>query len=111
MPLLKEVLNRHITLHDYELMMNSNSSRCVAFGKYAGVAGMLTILGGLGIQLMFRGLRTPFLHLPAANHYKDFSEAKMKLKEIGAEIDHYGLPKEVAPLIIAITGQGNVSKV
>ncbi len=33
----------------------------MAFGKYAGVAGMLNILHGIGLRLLALGHHTPFM--------------------------------------------------
>lgn len=33
----------------------------VAFGKYAGIAGTIDILSGLGLRLLALGFSTPFL--------------------------------------------------
>ena len=33
----------------------------VAFGKYAGVAGMINILHGMGLRLLALGHHTPFM--------------------------------------------------
>ena len=33
----------------------------MAFGKYAGVAGMINILHGLGLRLLALGHHTPFM--------------------------------------------------
>ena len=42
-------------------MVDSNGARVVAFGKYAGVAGMINILHGLGLRLLALGHHTPFM--------------------------------------------------
>jgi alpha-aminoadipic semialdehyde synthase len=42
-------------------MMDANGQRVVAFGKYAGVAGMINILHGLGLRLLALGHHTPFM--------------------------------------------------
>jgi len=42
-------------------MVNEQGSRVVAFGKYAGVAGMINILHGLGLRLLALGHHTPFM--------------------------------------------------
>lgn len=42
-------------------MMDENGQRVVAFGKYAGVAGMINILHGLGLRLLALGHHTPFM--------------------------------------------------
>jgi len=42
-------------------MVNEQGSRVVAFGQYAGVAGMINILHGLGLRLLALGHHTPFM--------------------------------------------------
>jgi len=39
----------------------TSGARVVAFGKYAGVAGMINILHGLGLRLLALGHHTPFM--------------------------------------------------
>lgn len=41
--------------------MDEKGNRVVAFGKYAGVAGMINILHGLGLRLLALGHHTPFM--------------------------------------------------
>ena len=41
MPLLDSILEKNIRLIDYEKMTDSDGARVVAFGKWAGVAGMI----------------------------------------------------------------------
>jgi alpha-aminoadipic semialdehyde synthase len=50
-----------IRLIDYERMVDDKGHRVVAFGVYAGVAGMLNILHGLGLRLLALGHHTPFM--------------------------------------------------
>ena len=52
---------KNIRLVDYEKMVDDNGQRVVAFGKYAGVAGMINILNGLGLRLLALGHHTPFM--------------------------------------------------
>jgi len=42
-------------------MVDEGGSRVVAFGQYAGVAGMINILHGLGLRLLALGHHTPFM--------------------------------------------------
>ena len=42
-------------------MLDEKGKRVVAFGKYAGVAGMINILHGLGLRLLALGHHTPFM--------------------------------------------------
>lgn len=41
--------------------MEVDKKRVVAFGKYAGVAGMIDILHGIGLRLLALGHHTPFM--------------------------------------------------
>lgn len=61
MPLLDAILEKNIRLLDYEKLTDNNGQRVVAFGKYAGVAGMVNILHGLGLRLLALGHHTPFM--------------------------------------------------
>ena len=46
---------------DYEKILDERGVRLVAFGKYAGVAGFVNILHGLGLRLLALGHHTPFM--------------------------------------------------
>lgn len=61
MPLLDAILEKKIRLIDYERLIDESGQRLVAFGKYAGVAGMINILHGLGLRLLALGHHTPFM--------------------------------------------------
>lgn len=61
MPLLDSILSKKIRLIDYERIIDERGQRLVAFGKYAGVAGMINILHGLGLRLLALGHHTPFM--------------------------------------------------
>lgn len=52
-----------IRLVDYEKILDESGVRLVAFGKYAGVAGFVNILHGLGLRLLALGHHTPFMVL------------------------------------------------
>lgn len=54
-------LLQNIRLIDYEKLVDETGQRVVAFGKYAGVAGMVNILHGLGLRLLALGHHTPFM--------------------------------------------------
>ena len=58
---LRRYLESGSSLIDYELLTNNDGQRVVAFGKFAGYAGMINCLHGMGLQLLNRGFRTPFL--------------------------------------------------
>ncbi len=61
MDLLDACLDKNITLIDYEKMTDDNGARVVAFGKYAGVVGMIDIMHGLGLRFLALGHHTPFM--------------------------------------------------
>jgi alpha-aminoadipic semialdehyde synthase len=61
MPLLDACLEKNITLIDYERIVDEHGARLVAFGKYAGVVGMINILHGLGLRFLALGHHTPFM--------------------------------------------------
>lgn len=61
MPLLDAILEKNIRLIDYEKICDEAGHRQIAFGKYAGVAGMVNILHGLGLRLLALGHHTPFM--------------------------------------------------
>ena len=48
--------------------MEVDKKRVVAFGKYAGVAGMIDILHGIGLRLLALGHHTPFMVGPSHKH-------------------------------------------
>lgn len=61
MKLLKKFIDSDCTLVDYELLKDQAGRRLVAFGKYAGYAGAINCLHGVGLRLLEKGYRTPFL--------------------------------------------------
>lgn len=48
MPALDAILKQNIRLIDYEKISDSDNNRLIAFGKYAGMAGAIDFLKGLG---------------------------------------------------------------
>ena len=110
MPLLKKILNEKVTLLDYEKIIDSNNRRLVFFGKFAGNAGMVDTLYGLGQRLkQHHGLDTPFLKIKQSYQYESVQDAIEHLKVIGKEIKENGLPKEITPLNIFLLGYGHVA--
>lgn len=72
MPLLDAILEKNIRFLDYEKLTDADGQRVVAFGKYAGVAGMVNILHGLGLRLLALGHHTPFMVRVFWKHRKIF---------------------------------------
>ncbi|XP_054290330.1 alpha-aminoadipic semialdehyde synthase, mitochondrial-like isoform X1 [Macrosteles quadrilineatus] len=110
MPLLDACLEKNIRLVDYEKLVDELGHRIVAFGKYAGVAGMVNILHGLGLRLLALGHHTPFMHIGPAHNYRNSSMATQAIRDAGYEIALGMMPKSIGPLIFVFTGSGNVSQ-
>ncbi|NXO63284.1 AASS protein, partial [Phainopepla nitens] len=110
MTLLDEILRQEIRLFDYEKMVDHKGMRVVAFGKWAGVAGMINILHGLGLRFLALGHHTPFMHIGMAHNYRNSSQAVQAVRDAGYEISLGLMPKSVGPLTFVFTGTGNVSK-
>ncbi|RWS31267.1 Alpha-aminoadipic semialdehyde synthase-like protein [Leptotrombidium deliense] len=110
MPLLDAVLERNIRLIDYEKMVGANGQRVVAFGHYAGVAGMINILHGLGLRLLALGHHTPFMHIGPAHNYRNSGMARQAVRDCGYEIALGMMPRSIGPLTLVLTGSGNVSQ-
>ncbi|KAL1117383.1 hypothetical protein AAG570_004709, partial [Ranatra chinensis] len=110
MPLLDAILEKNIRLIDYEKLTDADGQRLVAFGKYAGVAGMVNILHGLGLRLLALGHHTPFMHIGPAHNYRNSSMARQAIRDAGYEIALGMMPKSIGPLTFIFTGSGNVSQ-
>ncbi|MGB3464791.1 MAG: NAD(P)-dependent oxidoreductase [Cyclobacteriaceae bacterium] len=90
--LLREVLDKNITLIDYETLVNEQNQRIIAFGRYAGIVGAYN-----GIWTY--GQRYNLFDLRRANECHDLDDLK-------TEYDKVELPK----IKIVITGGGRVAK-
>jgi alpha-aminoadipic semialdehyde synthase len=113
MPLLDTVLDRNICLFDYECITKDGRDdmpRLVAFGAYAGRAGMIDGLQGLGLKLLAEGYSTPFLHVPNTYMHSCLHDVRDAFRKVGELIVEKGLPRTLFPLVVAFTGTGNVAK-
>lgn len=111
MGLLQRILDKNIQLVDYECIVEEEagrSNRLVAFGRYAGLAGMIDTFYPLGRRLVTDyGVHTPLLQCPPASMQKDLAHAQQTIRTIGEQIAHEGLPSELQdPLVLCVTGQG-----
>lgn len=109
MPMLRRMMELGCNLIDYERIVDEQNKRLIFFGRYAGLAGMINSFWALGQRLKYFGFDTPFLHIKQAHHYNSLKEAKDAVSCVGQKIAEKGLPKEIQPLVIGITGYGNVS--
>ncbi|XP_047244620.1 alpha-aminoadipic semialdehyde synthase, mitochondrial [Girardinichthys multiradiatus] len=110
MGLLDDLLKKEVRLIDYEKMVDANGYRIVAFGQWAGVAGMINILHGLGLRFLALGHHTPFMHIGMAHNYRNVSQAIQAVRDCGYEISMGLMPRSIGPVTFCFTGTGNVSK-
>lgn len=110
MPMLQRFMDCNCNLIDYECIVDDNNKRLIFFGRYAGLAGMINSLWALGLRMKHLGISTPFEKLKQTHTYFSLEQAKEMVMQIGNEITRNGLPDELLPLTIGLTGYGNVSK-
>ncbi|MDP8204390.1 MAG: bifunctional lysine ketoglutarate reductase /saccharopine dehydrogenase family protein [Candidatus Tenebribacter mawsonii] len=111
MPLLQKILDDKITLLDYEKIEDEKNRRLVFFGKFAGYAGMVDTLHGLGQRLNQQyNIETPFLKIKHSYQYESIADAIDQISVIGKEIEQHGLPAEITPLNIFLLGYGHVAQ-
>lgn len=110
MAMLKRILDLGATIIDYERVVDDSGRRLIFFGNYAGLAGMIDTLWTLGQRLLWEGIHTPLERVRQASSYASLAEAKASIAAVGDEIRTRGLPKSVSPLVIGVTGYGNVSR-
>ncbi|XP_028782509.1 alpha-aminoadipic semialdehyde synthase-like isoform X2 [Neltuma alba] len=109
MPLLDKILAERVSLYDYELIVGNEGKRLIAFGKFAGRAGMIDFLSALGQRFLSLGYSTPFLSLGSSYMYPSLAAAKAAVISVGEAIAADGLPMGICPLVFVFTGSGNVS--
>lgn len=110
MPLLKNMVEHKINLIEYEKIANEKGQRLIFFGRFAGLAGMINSLWSYGQRLDKLGVSNCFSTLKQSHKYNSLEEAREAIKAISGQIKSKGLNSEAGPLIIGITGYGNVSK-
>ncbi|KAI8972025.1 Saccharopine dehydrogenase-domain-containing protein [Mycotypha africana] len=110
MPMLQSIIDKNIRLIDYELMKDATGRRLVAFGKFAGNAGMVDIFHGMGQRFLGMGYSSPFMYMPMAHTFPTIAEAKAAIARMGNIIRENGTAKDFGPLVYAFTGSGNVAQ-
>lgn len=115
MSFLDSCLKKNVQLIDYECILEdvppdsspSKPKRAIAFGKFAGYAGMVDTFTPLGRRLLMRNQwSTPFLHCPPTIHHYNLMEMKQSVTKVAEHIAADGLPSDMPPLVFAITGKG-----
>lgn len=111
MPMLRKMMELGCNLIDYEKVEDENKRRLIFFGRYAGLAGMINSLWSLGQRLKAQGFtNNPFLSIKQSCEYDSVAQAKKQIAAVGDVLKKEGVPDELHPLTIGITGYGNVSK-
>jgi alpha-aminoadipic semialdehyde synthase len=102
MPLLKAVLDRGVTLIDYEPMVDEQGNRIAAvFSRYAGMSGTVETLRVAGKKLALQGKQSALESLKQPWEYERLETARQALKAIAP------LNEELRILIV---GRGNVGQ-
>lgn len=91
-PLIRALLQKKITMIDYEVLLDENDNRVIAFGRWAGIVGAYNAFYTWGRRI------GDFL-LKRAKDHKDFKALKQSYKKI-----------ILPPIKIALTGTGRVAK-
>lgn len=110
MDMLRRMMELKCNLIDYEKVVDEQGKRLIFFGRYAGMAGMINSLWALGLRLKEHGISTRLLSLKQAHRYHSLTEARDDISRIGQLIAENGVPKELKPFVIGVTGYGNVSQ-
>jgi len=113
LPLLDAALEKKVRLVDYECITESGrrgDRRLVGFGSFAGYAGAISFLRGLGERLLALGFSTPLLHLGSAFMYPSLEEARRAVAAAGDAIRKTGLPRELCPFTVVIAGNGKAAR-
>lgn len=104
MPMLDTLLARNIRLLDFERIVDSKGHREVAFGRFAGICGMIDYIKMLGDRFLAMGHHTPLLNVGHSHMYFTLDDAKMAIKSISTRIAKSGLPRELGPQTFVMTG-------
>ncbi|MDX9722997.1 MAG: bifunctional lysine ketoglutarate reductase /saccharopine dehydrogenase family protein [Myxococcota bacterium] len=110
MAMLQRLIDLRAQLVDYEPITDEKGRRLVFFGRYAGLAGMIDSLHGLGVRLHLEGFETPFAAVRPAHAYHDLADAKRSLRTLGQDLRAHLLPEALCPMVFGVLGYGNVSQ-
>ncbi|MCG2590728.1 bifunctional lysine ketoglutarate reductase /saccharopine dehydrogenase family protein [Rhodohalobacter sulfatireducens] len=110
MQMLKNIIDSGATLIDYEKIEDQDGQRLIFFGRFAGLAGMINTLWATGQRYKELGVHSPLAGLKQTYRYESLNDARKSISEAAKKISDNGLPDLMKPLIIAVSGDGNVSK-
>lgn len=109
-PLLKALMEKKITMIDYELIVDEQNTRLVtAFTYFAGYAGMTDSLWTLGKRWNMRGVDSAFTQIPQSIEREDLPKIREDITAAGKHIAKHGTPASQPPVIITILGRGKTS--
>ncbi|OMH85312.1 Alpha-aminoadipic semialdehyde synthase, mitochondrial [Zancudomyces culisetae] len=80
------------------------------FGKFAGYAGTIDGIHGLGQRMLAMGYNSPLINIGMSHIYPSLGAVKSHFQEVGDLIKQYGVPKDFGPMVFTITGRGNVGQ-
>lgn len=114
MQVLDHMVQSNIRLIDYERIVDQDNNRLIAFGKFAGLAGAIDFLYGLGQVLKAKGMSNQLEGLRRCHHYHNLDEAKHTLYQARDKILLHGLfldrpDLNALPFILGVTGRGRCS--
>lgn len=109
MPLLQHFIDVGASLVDYEVVVDDQGVRQVAFGRYAGLAGAHETLWTLGHRMRELGHDSPLSLLKHAVDYKDLRTMADETWEAVEALRREG-PEAFSPLVVAVSGEGRVSR-
>jgi saccharopine dehydrogenase (NAD+, L-lysine-forming) len=110
MGMLARMMELGCDLVDYEKILDHHGRRLVFFGRFAGLAGMVNTLQGLGRRLEYEGVITPLSQIRQAREYAQVHIAKSAVRQVGERIAAEGLPETIVPLVVGVTGYGHVAQ-
>ncbi|KAG8691455.1 hypothetical protein FRC08_010176 [Ceratobasidium sp. 394] len=99
------------SLVDYELLTDGETGkRVVAFGWYAGAAGLVEGLITSAHSELQLGVASPFLYLPRPYTHPSLDDVRASLRRVGKHIASTGTSPALGPFVVAVTGNGNVAQ-
>jgi hypothetical protein len=112
-PYLREIIEKRICIIDYERIRDGEGRSLVGSSKLAGFVGLFNAFRVMGeLLLLRRNMNTPFLNIGGSAYmHRDkahcISSLRMAFDELLA---HDGLPLELHPFVVGITGRGIVAE-
>jgi alanine dehydrogenase len=110
MDMLRRLVELDCSLLDYEKVTDAGGRRLIFFSRFAGLAGTIDSLWALGKRLAWEGITpNPFAAIKQTYEYPTLADGLAAVREAGKKIAADGLPAELCPFVVGVTGYGNVS--